>query len=168
MVIYYLYLSEIIQKRMVGATGFEPATSCAQGKRANHAAPRPAVLRIAQGFPCLQLLGLASPPPQAKPAKPPPHKKEATQRLEVTGSCCGGPSWRPLFDFEKTSLLCSRYAAVSVVTAMQEKGLIQTRRLCHQFLDVWFLDERASWRLRGHPSAEDERCPKGTGDCVRG
>ena len=42
---------------MVGATGFEPATSCAQGKRANHAAPRPAVLRIAQGFPCYQERG---------------------------------------------------------------------------------------------------------------
>jgi hypothetical protein len=26
---------------MVGATGFEPATSCSQGKRANHAALRP-------------------------------------------------------------------------------------------------------------------------------
>jgi len=28
----------------------------------------------------------------------------------------------------------------------------------HQFLDAWFLDERASWRLRGTLSAEDERC----------
>ena len=26
---------------MVGAAGFEPATSCSQGRRANQAAPRP-------------------------------------------------------------------------------------------------------------------------------
>ncbi|MGD0656436.1 MAG: hypothetical protein ABSD38_00040 [Syntrophorhabdales bacterium] len=43
-------------------------------------------------------------------------------------------------------------------------GKSASRRTYHQFLGAWFLDERASWRLRGNPSAEDERCPKGTGD----
>lgn len=37
LVLYFLIYMVV----MVGATGFEPATSCSQGKRANQTAPRP-------------------------------------------------------------------------------------------------------------------------------
>ena len=56
----------------------------------------------------MQLSGLASPPPQAKPAEPPPHKKEETQRPDLTGYWIGGlPVYQaggPPLDFEKTGL----------------------------------------------------------------
>ena len=41
--------------------------------------------------------GLASPPPQAKPANLPLHKKETTQRLDVTESCVGRPGRMAVF-----------------------------------------------------------------------
>jgi hypothetical protein len=50
----------------------------------------------------VKLLGLASPPPQAKPAEPPSHKKEETQRPDLTGYWIGGLTGWPPLGFEKT------------------------------------------------------------------
>ena len=61
---------------------------------------------------------------------------------------------------------------VLMIPAYVRAGIMRTKDfpsfhfpgLLHQFLDAWFLNERIIVEAPGYPSAEDERCPKGTGD----
>jgi len=99
---------------------------------------------------------LASPPPQAGLPEPPPHKKETTQVLDATESCVGRPG-------RTVSLLTSRRQVVPSWAARPgELGtalLLQTRPPgLPMSSSTRGSSERASWRLRGNPSAEDERC----------